>query len=584
MSHENAQPARPSGARGRRPKPIVGYEPAAQLARQLRELISAAGLIQREVAKRAGRPPSVISGALNGQKLPNWDLLRRIIDACGVTDPGERRNWERRLRAAEEATRAFRPDLDGVTTVAELVARLATLLTEQLDPPLDPDILSQRLAANDGQQIGRLRVVPLPADEIAAVLDHRRPLPGGHLDNLLFAAGGSAKDIAHWSRHLRRLAGDAQVIGGSPPVLAQPDPGASATSGPATTSGPAAADPAGRSATGSPPIITALQTGEVLRLGEPGRVARRRTPAGVAVVVLAALLVGAGVAGRLTWWSDDGRGADGERPAGSAPTRTDPARTDPARTDPSMVPGPADPGLGIAAAEKLTGVAGRVVARSEPPQLGRFTYIHVRTWSRDTTRIGTGTETPETRQDDQFWWAADGSGRRVYTVDRADGPQRRVVTLDRGEWLPDPAPAPDPSAFRNQLAGRLRPDAEPAEWLRQAIGPYHDHVLNPAQRAAVLRLIAGLPGLAYQGMRLDRMGRAGIAVSIDTPGRPGQPGAQDTVIFDAETGAALSHERVLLPGQPVAVDIDTEAGPGPAPDGPDSYVLFVEQSRTDRDR
>jgi hypothetical protein len=596
VSHEDAQPARLGGIRGRRQKPISGYGPEAQLARQLRELASAADLTFTKIASRSGCAKATISNAASGRKLPTPTVLRLFVTACDVTDPDELREWDRRLCAANQALTAFRPDLGPVTGVADLVARLAALLTEQIDPPLDPDVLAGRLADHAGRQVGRLRVVPLSPDEIAAVLGNRVPLTGQHLDNLLFAAGASAEDLAHWSAHLRRLTSGRPVVGARQPQApppptsagsATPDP--AATSGPAEGTGPAgapgsgaaagpgalapaAAELAGGSAAGARPIVTALLAGEVLRVGELGRVARRRKLVTTAVVMTVALLLGAGVVTELTRRSDDGPGSGRDRTAGS----------DPARTDPPGVPGPADPGLGITARDKLVGLADRVVARSEPSPRGRFTYVHVRTWSRDTTRIGTGTEMPETRVDNRLWWAADGSGRRVYTTDPSEGPDRRVVVLDAGEWAPDPAPEPDPVAFRGQLAGQLRPDAEPAEWLLQAVGPYHDHVLNPAQRAAVLRLVAELPGLAYQGMRFDRIHRAGIAVSLDTPGGPGRPGTQDTVIFDADTGAALSHERVLLPGQPIAVGIDTEAGP--VPSGPDSYVLFVAQSRTDRDR
>lgn len=214
MSHEDAQPARLSGIRGRRKLPISGYGPEAQLARQLRELARAADLTFERIAKRSGCAKSTISNAANGRKLPTPKVLRRFVAACGVTDPDELREWDRRLCAARQALTAFRPDLNPVTTVVDLVARLATLVNARIDPPLDPDTLSQRLAANAGRQVGRLRVVPLPAGEIAAVLDNRVPLTGQHLDNLLFAAGGSAEDLAHWSTHLRRLTGGAQPPGG----------------------------------------------------------------------------------------------------------------------------------------------------------------------------------------------------------------------------------------------------------------------------------------------------------------------------------------------------------------------------------
>nr|MDT0659083.1 helix-turn-helix domain-containing protein [Micromonospora sp. DSM 115978] len=598
--HEDAQPARPSGTRGRRQKPIPGYGPVAHLARQLRELASAAELTFEKIADGSDYAKSTISSAASGRKLPTPAVLRRYVTACGVTDPDELREWDRRLHAAGQALAAFRPDLTSVTTVAGLAARLATLVTEQLAPPLDPGTLSERLAANAGRTVGPLRVGPLTPDEIATVLDNGVPLTGRSLGNLLFAAGASAEDIAHWSAHLRRLKFDTRSLDGPEHAAA---PTRQTTTGPGNT-GPGttglAATPAGHGpATPSPtslptttgptahglagvprPIVTVLRAGEVLRTGEPNRAAARRSRMLVTatVVTVVALLLGAGAGRELGWWSEDGTGAEIDRERAADPTGT--------RASGSLGPA-ADPGLSIAARDKLIALADRVERRSEPPQRGLFTHTHVRTWSRDTTAAGI--DVPETRQDERLWWAADGSGRRSYTTDRPAGPAREDVTFDPGEWLPDPAPATDPAAFRDQVREQVRPDAEPVEWLRAAVEPYYSHVLNPAQRAAVLRLIAELPGLAYQGMRYDRMDRAGVAVSLDTPGGAGKPGTQDTLIFDSTTGAPLSHERVLLPGNPLAVGIDTGGdtaggGPGAAsmPSGLDSYVLFVERGRTDR--
>ncbi|MER5704080.1 hypothetical protein ABT023_19365 [Micromonospora sp. NPDC002296] len=68
-------------------------------------------------------------------------------------------------------------------------------------------------------------------------------------------------------------------------------------------------------------------------------------------------------------------------------------------------------------------------------------------------------------------------------------------------------------------------------------------LLNPAQRAAVLRLLADLPGITVTGTVTDRAGRAGEAFSI-TSSAHGLP-AQYTVIVDPRSGALWGYEEVL---------------------------------------
>ncbi|MGK5672170.1 hypothetical protein ACSNOB_04910 [Micromonospora sp. URMC 106] len=68
-------------------------------------------------------------------------------------------------------------------------------------------------------------------------------------------------------------------------------------------------------------------------------------------------------------------------------------------------------------------------------------------------------------------------------------------------------------------------------------------LLNPAQRAAALRLLADLPGITAAGTVTDRAGRPGEAFAIlsDAHGLP----AQYTVIVDVATGALLGYEQML---------------------------------------
>jgi hypothetical protein len=70
-----------------------------------------------------------------------------------------------------------------------------------------------------------------------------------------------------------------------------------------------------------------------------------------------------------------------------------------------------------------------------------------------------------------------------------------------------------------------------------------DRVLEPAVRSAILRLLAQLRILRYDGTVADRAGRAGQAFSLDSD-YSGLP-TRYTVIFSADTGELIADEQVL---------------------------------------
>jgi hypothetical protein len=65
----------------------------------------------------------------------------------------------------------------------------------------------------------------------------------------------------------------------------------------------------------------------------------------------------------------------------------------------------------------------------------------------------------------------------------------------------------------------------------------------PAERADLLRVIAALPGLTYDGATRDRAGRAGQAFSVNTNGH-GLP-ARYTFVVDPTDGRILDAEEML---------------------------------------
>ncbi|MFF7383379.1 CU044_5270 family protein [Streptomyces griseoluteus] len=72
---------------------------------------------------------------------------------------------------------------------------------------------------------------------------------------------------------------------------------------------------------------------------------------------------------------------------------------------------------------------------------------------------------------------------------------------------------------------------------------FQDHVFSPAQRAAVLRVLATTPGVVHAGTVQDRAGRTGEAFSLT--GRFGGLPNKRTLVFDPATGDLLAYEEQL---------------------------------------
>ncbi|MGI5242584.1 hypothetical protein [Dactylosporangium sp. CA-139066] len=118
--------------------------------------------------------------------------------------------------------------------------------------------------------------------------------------------------------------------------------------------------------------------------------------------------------------------------------------------------------------------------------------------------------------DSERWRAPDGSGR---VAARRQGATVRTDYPPGSLRLPFGEPFPDTAAgLRAALPGA---PAAAATALLDAIGIRY---LTPAERAAVLRVIAGLPGLTFTGG-----GPHGLSFALDGPGL--------SVAVDPATGA-----------------------------------------------
>jgi hypothetical protein len=158
------------------------------------------------------------------------------------------------------------------------------------------------------------------------------------------------------------------------------------------------------------------------------------------------------------------------------------------------------------------------------------------------------------------WVAPDGSGRITRTTLAPEFPDERSRTYWMGV-LKAPRPTPTdsqaPSGPQDLPAGMAGPstplptgEAELARKITEgrtvydtvfAVNYLYNQYVVPRQtRATILRLLAGVPGLAWRGKVTDRAGRTGVAVTAYDKQRE----SQTILVFDPRTGELLAHEDV----------------------------------------
>ncbi|MFG2050416.1 CU044_5270 family protein [Micromonospora sp. NPDC048935] len=221
------------------------------------------------------------------------------------------------------------------------------------------------------------------------------------------------------------------------------------------------------------------------------------------------------------------------------------------------------PGSAEPASVRLRRLA-EVAARQPAPQRPAGTVEHLESanWFLNSSITGERTTSAVVPEQWRSWRTDDDAGRKIRKslppTFRSDADRRewkkRGGRIDSSEETRDYAAgafysrwrgaAPtDATALRGWLtAGASAPEA-PVQHLEAIAELAGVRLLNPAQRAAALELLADLPGITVTGTVTDRAGRPGEAFSItsDAHGLP----AQYTVIVDPGSGALLGYEAVL---------------------------------------
>ncbi|WP_329101646.1 helix-turn-helix transcriptional regulator [Micromonospora sp. NBC_01699] len=144
---------------GRPERPLDPADgPVAEFAVSLRQLRLRAGSPSyRELAKRAGFSPSVLSAATSGFSLPSLPVTLALVQACG----GDQQDWRRRWREA-----ADREQLDPVHTGP--AAEPAADAEDALRPGPNPADLRRPPAARPGRPRPTVRNRPAERDRAAS--------------------------------------------------------------------------------------------------------------------------------------------------------------------------------------------------------------------------------------------------------------------------------------------------------------------------------------------------------------------------------------------------------------------------------
>jgi hypothetical protein len=280
--------------------------------------------------------------------------------------------------------------------------------------------------------------------------------------------------------------------------------------------------------------LAAIRSGPQGHPAGPARLRRR-------LVLVGAGVAAAGVAGGAAVLADSARGRRGDAFA--------------ATVAPLAVSGPPS---GVTAVGELNAIAQRTAALPAERATGTQ-HLQQSSWNL-ATMVGPGwTRSVVVPANSEVWRKPDGTG--TYHVERSvpdggsdderkareeaarSGPPADGTLAPGDRMFGTPAPA-DPAALAEFLKLGHPVQNGPAEVIVAITDLIGEQVLGPAQRAALLRVLATVPGLAYAGEATDRAGRKGHAFRLRN--RLGGLTNDLTLMVDPAGGRLLYNETVLL--------------------------------------
>jgi len=239
---------------------------------------------------------------------------------------------------------------------------------------------------------------------------------------------------------------------------------------------------------------------------------------------------------------------------------------------------------GRSASALLHTLAGRAALAPASAGTGPYDYLQIQSWSLNSAVAGHQANSTIVPELTRLWSAPDGSGR-LNSVPGTASLSHGALTVNQDGPGQDLRPGSDgvartprldlttlltaPKVLANQLlvnSGGLSYDPDTVndpvalQLLRNVLTLHQQQVLSPQVNAALLQVLAAIPGIRGQGNVTDRVGRPGVAVSLDaTWGRP----YRYVLVFDQTSGALLDHEQIATTiyraGQPEPLHVHIPA-------------------------
>lgn len=211
------------------------------------------------------------------------------------------------------------------------------------------------------------------------------------------------------------------------------------------------------------------------------------------------------------------------------------------------------------AKSQLAAIADRTAALPDTAGQGRYEHLRYQQWSLFTRIDGNQVRSAVVPQQTEQWLAADGSGKMIRTFvapvfsDHAQeqawkdagspGKNQPPTVLTSVVRIWNGRPPQDPTALTAWLQQGHPAAAGPQETMVAITDLVTEQVLNPAERAAVLRVLGTVPGLIDLGTTTDRAGRPAHAFAVDSAGN-GLP-TRYTLLIDPTNGSVLGFEQTL---------------------------------------
>ncbi len=234
------------------------------------------------------------------------------------------------------------------------------------------------------------------------------------------------------------------------------------------------------------------------------------------------------------------------------------------------------------AAEPLRRLARNIGPAAYDGETGRYAYRHSKSWGA-TKMVSAEGYVAGFVEEEETWTAADGTGRhirRTVALEFPNDESRRYwqrQTANNGspaipneeiQDLPFESSAPGsptaspgtddprnpalpadqtlPPSGRSGLAELLRAQHGPYDAAKWTMELYRAYVVPMETRRTVLQILASLNGFVWRGRVTDRVGRAGVAISVDVTDDESRDAHQMVLVFDPRTGELLAWEQLRL--------------------------------------